>query len=283
LTGANGYIGCELRKNLEAPVICLDQAGPADIQTCISNLSAHRARLREVTHVIHLADARLDQYTSENFDAHFAKHRLFVEELQYLPNLRGIVFSSSCSVYGYTDQKINENSEVSPTSWYAESKIKLENLLREQDVPVSILRFGTAFGRSGNMRWDLLPNQIVRTLAFDSEIELFDLDSIRPYIHVDDFAQALIHGLSFSQSFVCNVVESNLSKRELVEKLPHAHAKLKINESRKDIRNYSVDTQTSRERGFEFSRSMAEGLAEIYMKVLKEARDARETRAEALA
>ena len=53
------------------------------------------------------------------------------------------MFCSSCSVYGHRDETVDENSELNPTSYYAELKIEqesldLQNQVLEQQIALQV-------------------------------------------------------------------------------------------------------------------------------------------------
>ena len=81
--------------------------------------------------------------------------------------LKKIIFSSSCSVYGYNKRKVNERSFLKPESKYGISKIVQENLIRifcnSKNRKYFSLRLGYVFGkRMKNFR-------IIKKIFFDKQ------------------------------------------------------------------------------------------------------------------
>ena len=104
------------------------------------------------------------------------------------------IFASSCSVYGASDEVLNEDSQLNPVSLYARSKIASENILFEmasQEFAPVMLRFGTIYGLSGRSRFDLVVNLLSAKAVVDGEITVFGGDQWRPFVHVDDAARAV--------------------------------------------------------------------------------------------
>jgi len=104
------------------------------------------------------------------------------------------VFASSCSVYGASDDLLNEESALNPVSLYARSKIASENVLFEmadETFAPTMLRFATVYGLSGRTRFDLVVNLLSAKAVVDGEITVFGGDQWRPFVHVDDVAQAV--------------------------------------------------------------------------------------------
>lgn len=136
------------------------------------------------------------------------------------------IFASTCSVYGASDQKLDERSELNPVSLYARSKIASEKaLMRMADdhfAPV-ILRFGTVYGLSGRTRFDLVVNLLTAKAVVDEQITIFGGDQWRPFLHVDDAAMALLLVLEAplpvvrNQTFNVGSNEQNYTIRQIGE------------------------------------------------------------------
>jgi nucleoside-diphosphate-sugar epimerase len=153
--------------------------------------------LQKITHVIHLADPRLEQFKSaDDVKINVNTQKIFIYSLAGLPHLKKIIFASSCSVYGANKNQINESSEPQPTSWYAESKLQTEALFKASALPHVICRFGTAYGPSENMRHDLFINNLCRAANLKQRIDIYGANAWRPYIHVRDFSRALMFVLN---------------------------------------------------------------------------------------
>lgn len=106
-----------------------------------------------------------------------------------------LVFASTCSVYGASDEVLDEESSLNPVSLYARSKIAAERLLLEhpdtRTAPV-VLRFATAYGASYRPRFDLAVNVLTAKAVSEGEATIFGGDQWRPFVHVDDIARALL-------------------------------------------------------------------------------------------
>jgi len=111
------------------------------------------------------------------------------------------IFASSCSVYGASDEYLDEDSMLHPVSLYARSKIACENVLlgmKSDTFRPVILRFGTIFGLSGRTRFDLVVNLLTAKAVVDRAITVFGSDQWRPFLHVDDAALAIHQALKAS-------------------------------------------------------------------------------------
>jgi len=108
------------------------------------------------------------------------------------------IFASTCSVYGASDDTLDENSTLNPVSLYARSKIASERVLMQMAddrfAPV-ILRFSTIYGLSGRTRFDLVINLLTAKAITEGKITVFGGSQWRPFVHVDDAALAVFKSL----------------------------------------------------------------------------------------
>jgi nucleoside-diphosphate-sugar epimerase len=104
------------------------------------------------------------------------------------------VFSSSCSNYGASGEKIlDEGAELQPLTAYAISKVRLEEeldrLATDRFSPVH-LRNATAYGASPRLRVDIVLNNLVAWAVTTGKIVLqSDGTPWRPIVHAEDIAR----------------------------------------------------------------------------------------------
>ncbi len=119
------------------------------------------------------------------------------------------IFASTCSVYGASDEVLDECSSLKPVSLYARSKIACERILEtladDSFAPV-YLRIGTIYGLSGRTRFDLVVNLLSAKALVDREITVAGGDQWRPFVHVDDAAEAVLQTLEAPLPVVRNQV-----------------------------------------------------------------------------
>lgn len=116
------------------------------------------------------------------------------------------ILTSSCSIYGFQEGILTEDSPTNPLTVYAKA-----NLLAEQDVlplasdgfsPMAV-RFATLYGLSGRMRFDLAVNGMVLGGFKTGKIPVMkDGTQWRPFMHVRDAARALVHLLTAERAKV---------------------------------------------------------------------------------
>lgn len=134
---------------------------------------------------------------------------LHVAECAKLAGVPRFILSSSCSVYGKSDDKpIDENGQTAPISVYAETKIKSEAALSElADSSFSpvYLRNATAYGTSPRLRLDLVLNNLLASAYTSGVIKvLTDGSPWRPLIHCRDIARAFVYFLKAPTELVHN-------------------------------------------------------------------------------
>ncbi len=198
--------------------------------------------------------------------------------------VKKFVFASTCSNYGKMPGEgyLNESSPLKPVSLYAELKVKFEQYLLEsktrEDFTPTALRFATVYGLSPRPRFDLTVNEFTREVALGKELEVFGEQFWRPYCHVEDLAKGCIHVLESDPSIVGHNVfgvgdtgenyQKAMIAAELLKVVPEA--RIKFVSSSEDPRDYRVDfSKIKNELGFEITRTVPDGIREIY-RILKD-------------
>ena len=106
------------------------------------------------------------------------------------------ILASSCSVYGFQEGMLNENSPTNPLTTYAKANLLAENEilpLGDGDFTVTALRQATVYGLSPRMRFDLAINGMVLGFFKNGKIPILrDGNQWRPFVHVRDTSRAFI-------------------------------------------------------------------------------------------
>lgn len=184
------------------------------------------------------------------------------------------LFASSCSVYGASDSVMDEQSQTFPISLYAETKLNSEKVLLEAKSdtfhPV-VLRFATVFGLAPRPRFDLVVNLLTAKAFQEGVITIFNGDQWRPFIHVDDIAEAVCQTLTCPlervSGEVLNVGDDRLNYTlSQVASLIHSEfpgTRIEHVENA-DRRNYRVSFDKIRELvGFSCTRTIEDGIREL--------------------
>ena len=215
------YEGCDLRDEPEgvpAQRLDLRDADPAV-------LAGHDA----VVHLAALSNDPLGDLSPEltkaiNFEATVRVARAAKEA-----GVGRFVFSSSCSMYGASDQDrpVDESAPLKPLTAYAESKVLSEEALADladDDFSPVFMRNATAYGVSPRLRVDLVLNNLVGWAFTTGKVKIMsDGTPWRPLIHIEDIARATLAVLEApreavrGEAFNVGRNEENYQVRELAE------------------------------------------------------------------
>jgi len=287
LTGGSGYLGSILTRKLLKKgyrVRILDNFlfGKCSIKDLdkkleivegdIRDLTAVSKALKNVDIVIHLASivgsqsSELDPKTSIEINYLSTRN---LAELCKLYKIKQFVFASTCSVYGaHPEQMISENSEVNPLDSYGQSKFQSERaILQSYDYP-TILRLGTLFGASYRMRFDLAINLFIAQALNKEKITVFGGNQWRPFLHVDDAAQAFSFVIDKQMEGIYNVIWKNLTITQMAKEVQKLiPSKIKLSKDVVDKRDYKVTGQKLERFGFKAKKDIKYAVKEFKTKV----------------
>ena len=198
-----------------------------------------------------------------------------IAEVAKAQGIRRFIFASTCSVYGASDDYLDERSALNPVSLYARSKIASEKVLQSmttEDFRPVILRFGTVYGLSGRTRFDLVVNLLTAKAVVDSKITVFGADQWRPFVHVQDTALAVVKVLEAPLSAVggeiFNVGSDEQNKtlgdigKMIRDQVPTAEIISSGNDG--DRRNYRVDFSKLKNRlDYKPEWTLEKGIAQV--------------------
>ena len=185
-------------------------------------------------------------------------------------NFKGrIVFLSTCSIYGENSYESDEETKPNPLSLYAQTKLEAEQALKKSNA--IIFRLGTVFGVSdtySRLRMDLAVNYMTARAVTNGELSIFGGTQWRPFIHVRNVAEAVVHALASKKKGAYNLSTMNYQISDLGKeiaritgcKIIYADAKFQ------DARNYYVSTEKAKRDGvlkFDKVLTIADGVGQI--------------------
>jgi nucleoside-diphosphate-sugar epimerase len=181
------------------------------------------------------------------------------------------LYASSCSVYddGTGEVVHTEEDTAQPKATYAISKLKAEQALLSLNWNVKIFRFGTLFGVSPRMRYDLVINTMARAAAAKGEIVLHANGKVwRPLTHVNDAAQAIVFTIVNLPRGVYNVVYENARVSELALQTQRMAAAIGMRveircEDTPVTRNYRASNKKLLGHGFACALSPESGILQV--------------------
>jgi nucleoside-diphosphate-sugar epimerase len=187
-----------------------------------------------------------------------------------------LVFSSTCSVYGASENWLDETSEAEPISLYGQTKLTGEQFLLESEfknLRTTILRLGTVFGLSPRMRFDLVVNYLTQKAIIEKSIKILGGQQWRPFVHVRDVATAFKHFALYEnwegvagEIFNVGSNENNYQIGKLADVFLDIFPDLEIEviPEARDHRSYKVKFSKMLNRiGFSPNIGLKEGITEI--------------------
>ena len=225
------------------------------IEGDIRNLVVTVKAMKDVDAVIHLASlvgmpaSSIEPKSSEEINYLATKN---IAELCQLHNIGTYIFASTCSVYGsQPNSLITEKSACDPFDFYAKQKYLSERATGWLNRAPTILRFGTLFGFSPRMRFDLVINLFIAQSLKEGKITVNGGDQYRPFLHVDDAADSLIFSMEKNLTGTYNVLTENMTILQAAEKIKKlSSCEISINNDEIDERNYNVSSEKITQVGF---------------------------------
>ena len=175
--------------------------------------------------------------------------------LCYLSKKAGVrryIYAGSCSVYGYTVNKLyDENSPTISNYPYGISKLQGEQAVMQMEdelFSVISLRQGTVSGYSPRMRLDLVVNAMFKSAISDQVITVNNPAIWRPILSINDAVKAYIRAIEAQENIsgIFNIASGNFTVGEIgdlvkrgVEENLGVTIKLNIKKMN-DFRNYKV-------------------------------------------
>ncbi|MFC1710690.1 NAD-dependent epimerase/dehydratase family protein [Nanoarchaeota archaeon] len=288
VTGCAGYLGSHLCKKLieeghEITGMDILLYGEHSISNLINNIrfTLIRGDIRDINlltnhikgkdAVIHLASivgAEASQLSPANAMIINTLATLNIAYLCSMLNVKRFVFASTASVYGSQGKNsaglADERTEMIPIELYGQSKVKSEELIKDIFPDHTILRFGTLFGLSDRMRFDLVLNLFTAKAHNAEELTLYGGQQKRPLLHVKDAARAISHVLNHEIYGVYNVAHDNYSIEEISNKVKELiPCNVVHDEKAVDLRDYRISTEKVKRTGFNTGYSLEDGIHEI--------------------
>tara|TARA_Y200000002_G_C22611439_1_gene633998 strand:- start:79 stop:1068 length:990 start_codon:yes stop_codon:yes gene_type:complete len=234
VTGAAGYIGSHVVEQLvknKDKVILIDNLVTGYkklinkkakfIKADIKNKSKISKIIKDynITSIIHLA-AYLNVSEAETNKKKYYQNNIIgtkkLLEACKSSNVKNIIFSSSCSIYGNVKGSVGENKRPNPQGYYAYTKYKGEELIKryskKYNYKYAILRYFNVAGASPSNKIGQIEKshgQLVKNIAiqylkkkpvmniYGNNYRTKDGTCIRDYIHVSDLADIHIKSIKY--------------------------------------------------------------------------------------
>lgn len=145
------------------------------------------------------------------------------------------IYPSSCSVYGAApDGFLSEDSQTNPQTPYSLNKIQVEkglSLLADSTFSPIALRFGTVYGISPRIRFDVVINMLCGLALSTNKVTLnSDGAAWRPHLHIEDACESFLCSIELKPNngklTVLNVGQDNDNYKVIdIAKIVHDNVK----------------------------------------------------------
>ena len=206
--------------------------------------------LKENSKVVHLAGlvgdpaCALNERDTKYFNI---KTTNIIKNLCYEYEIQRLIFSSSCSVYGKTNELCYEDSPTNPVSLYAQTKLDSEKELMDSKIDTKILRFSTIFGPAERLRFDLVVNLFIAQAYYEKKITVFGGDQERPFLHVKDASKSIMNFLNYKitntqdiYNVGCDELNGTINQVAQLIKENISGSNISLSSENVDARNYAV-------------------------------------------
>jgi len=162
-----------------------------------------------ITTVIHLAAFIPWQAEQKNDESVLRENlspiELLVEYGRRWPNLQQVIYSSSVSVYGRTEERLDESATIQPANLYGEAKKRGEDLLSGlTGVRIATLRYSSLYAH-GQYEGTVLPIMVKRAQQRQDILIFGDGTRTQDFLHCEDAAQALLLALQYGAHDIYNI------------------------------------------------------------------------------
>ena len=218
VTGAGGYIGnilIELLIKRNHEVVALDRFLFGETLNNYPDVKKIKADIRtiqveDLKYAMKGIDAVVDLAALSN-DPSGELNEVSTISINHLGRFRVVslakslgvgkyLLPSSCSIYGFNDEYVDETSRPNPLTTYAKANLMIEKdsmALKSDEFDVTVFRLATVYGLSANrMRFDLVVNDVVGQIFNKGFTNLTTGGKQwRPFVHVRDVCKAIVLGL----------------------------------------------------------------------------------------
>ena len=269
ITGGAGYIGTELLSVLDESITSFDivvydnlsrgnynlflsekikSKSIQFVQGDILDTRKLRAVLADADAVVHLAAKVTTPFANEDPHLFEQVNHWGSAELSYAlegSNVKKLIYLSSLSVYGTSNEWVNFDSVPNPKTYYGISKLNGERMLTATNPQIDkyVLRCGNVYGYSKSMRFDAVVNKFMFNAHFNHTISIQgNGEQVRSFIHIDNVVSVL-KGILFENNLEPStylLTDKNISIRELGETLKQLYPFLDMIYVQQDLQLKSI-------------------------------------------
>lgn len=181
--------------------------------------------------------------------------------------IKKFIHCSTCSIFGFSDELMDEESLTLPIDLYAFTKEAQEKIIfNKLKDEIIIFRFGTVYGFSPFMRYDLIVNKFVAMGLNGKSLTVYGGQQVRPFIYIEDIVAAIIHVINnnFNLKGIFNLGGENLTILQMADNIAaQTNVKVIINKEIEDKRNYRVSNKKIKNTDFVFKGTIQKFIEEM--------------------
>lgn len=208
-----------------------------------------------------------DKTWEVNYDGALGLYDAAVQE-----DVNEFVNVSTCSVYGTTEDEIDESFECDPESPYGEAKLEAEQEMLERSgdgIDLTALRLGTVYGWTRGMRFDTVVDKFSMLAASGKPLTVYEgaQDQKRPYLHVQDAVRSMVFAArELGDGEAYNVVGQNGRLQDVVDSIERYFPDVDVgyvSVEKLDQLSYIVSDEKIRKEGFRTCYDLDDGVKEL--------------------
>lgn len=164
-------------------------------------------------------------------------------------NVKHFIYLSSISVYGHSDEIVDENSKLHPDSSYGTSKHQAEKHVRRlmKKIPTHIIRSGNVYGYNPAIRLDAVINRFMYEAHFEEKVLINgDGSQHRGFISVADISSLLV-GLVKQPTYKSGIhlaVTKSMSINDVLETIMRLYPNIEFINRNENMRMKSIQVKT---------------------------------------
>jgi len=207
ITGGAGFIGSNLAHELSkrGQIRCYDNLSTGNRENTTMLYQGDICDLERLTHAMKFFDVVFHLAANTNTRAGITNPRLDMYSnligtynvllAMKANNIKHLVYSSTCGVYGEAPEVKVETDELAPICPYAHmkmlSELVVEDFIRKNDIKAWVFRFGNVIG--GIMQNGVIRDLVLKLKEDKSKLEVMGSKKpSRPFFTVDDCVDAIL-------------------------------------------------------------------------------------------
>ncbi len=282
IVGGLGYIGSALiehyktQKNYKNTIYILDKRFVPHIladlpinfhfvEGDMKDSNAINPLLEKKPDIVYLLAAEVAAESSINRERAVWENNFeaMVKVIEKCPPESRLIYASTGNVFGGVDESekfldLSEDDEPHPKYPYAESKIAVEKHLRNSNKNYIICRFGTNYGYSPGIRFNLVTNNFIKKALMGKAVIIHGKgENFRPTVCVKDSVRAMLFLVDRKEANreIFHVVCENFKIKDLAKKIIYSiNSSLNLEYIAQEIlfSSYNLSSNKIKKLGFQF-------------------------------